>query len=115
MIKMYKKIQRLTLVLKSFTTCQWNFDDTNVETLWHQMDARDQALFPFNIQDVDWDDYVDNNARGVRLYVLLDTHEHSQYAKRRYLMLRAANLMLWTSLTSMLVYGVSNMIPKSRL
>ncbi|XP_026685419.1 uncharacterized protein LOC103517582, partial [Diaphorina citri] len=107
MIKIYNKMEKLTLLLKSFTMCQWNFDDTNVQRLWQQLEAKDQKLFPFNVKDLDWDDYVENNARGIRLYVLQDKNEHRQFAKRRYLMLRAANAMLWTSLTTMLVYGLS--------
>ncbi|KAI5751948.1 hypothetical protein M8J77_012388 [Diaphorina citri] len=115
MIKIYNKMEKLTLLLKSFTMCQWNFDDTNVQRLWQQLEAKDQKLFPFNVKDLDWDDYVENNARGIRLYVLQDKNEHRQFAKRRYLMLRAANAMLWTSLTTMLVYGLSNLMPKSKL
>jgi Male sterility protein. len=86
MIKIYNKMEKLTLLLKSFTMCQWNFDDTNVQRLWQQLEAKDQKLFPFNVKDLDWDDYVENNARGIRLYVLQDKNEHRQFAKRRYLM-----------------------------
>lgn len=86
MVKIYSKMKKITLLFKSFTMCEWNFNDSNVQQLWQDMNAKDQSLFPFNVKALNWDQYVESNARGIRLYVLRDKNEHSQYAKRRYMM-----------------------------
>ncbi|PSN40545.1 Fatty acyl-CoA reductase wat [Blattella germanica] len=70
LLRGYLKVHKFTEVLTFFTIQQWNFKNGNVLTLWDKLSRKDKSLFHFNIEELDWAEYLGYMLRGVRLYIL---------------------------------------------
>jgi hypothetical protein len=55
-----------------FSSHVWKFTNSNIQELWEKINEDDKKLFDFNIGGLDWDKYLYNYVRGVRLYLMKD-------------------------------------------
>ncbi|XP_076672854.1 fatty acyl-CoA reductase wat-like isoform X1 [Andrena cerasifolii] len=102
----YKKIQKFTNVLHHFSIQEWNFSDDNVQKLWQGLNSTDQGIFKFNIKNLDWNDYFYGNIRGIRMYLIKESPNTVEAARRRYQKLKIAHYTLIT-LTFLLMLWVT--------
>lgn len=84
MIKVYKKIHKFSNVISFFCTNEWTFSNRNVQRLWHQLDAKDQQLFHFNMSDMVWVDYLRYYIKGMRIHLFKDDLSTVQAARRKW-------------------------------
>jgi alcohol-forming fatty acyl-CoA reductase len=72
MLSIYKKIHRFCDVIAYFGNNKWRFTNQNVENLWNKLTARDQELFFFDAEKIDWKKFTSESLLGIRTYLLKD-------------------------------------------
>ena len=78
---MYTKIHKLIEIVAHFSTNEWDFENKNTRNLWSHLDAADKKLFPFSMQSFDWDTYIYNYNKGIRLYILKGMSQSTQISR----------------------------------
>ncbi|XP_049942488.1 fatty acyl-CoA reductase wat-like [Schistocerca serialis cubense] len=91
---MYSRIHGVSQALEPFTTREWTFKDDNFASLLGRMGAVDRKLFPCDIVDVDWEWFISNTVRGLRLYLLNESFDTLEAARKRYRRLVVVNQTL---------------------
>ncbi|CAO1426263.1 unnamed protein product [Diamesa hyperborea] len=66
----YKKIDKLCDVLSYFTNRVWQFSNDNVRSLWERMDEKDKEIFYFDMDQVDWSEFIQQSMFGIRTYLM---------------------------------------------
>lgn len=84
MYKLQRKIGTAGRALVYFATRQWEFKNLRVQNLWKMMESTDRQLFPFRIQNVDWDEHSMHMIRGIRKYIVRDKDDNLAVARRRH-------------------------------
>ena len=79
----YRKIKKYSDVIFFFTHKKFDFEHNNVPKLYESLDERDKKLFNFNIQQLDWKKYVQDNVKGVRVILMKDPLSTIPEAKKR--------------------------------
>lgn len=72
LMKVYAKIEKLNNVLNYFSFNPFEFEDIQTEKLWQRMSLKDQELFRFNMNDLDWETYLSDMYFGMRKFMLKD-------------------------------------------
>lgn len=67
---LYKRVDLLLDLLSYFSTREWNYENGNVENLLMQLSESDKQLFPFDVRQIHWTSYFENQVMGVRKYAL---------------------------------------------
>uniref|UniRef100_A0A1B0G9J6 Fatty acyl-CoA reductase n=1 Tax=Glossina morsitans morsitans TaxID=37546 RepID=A0A1B0G9J6_GLOMM len=84
LLKTYKKIHRFMHVIEYFAMRQWDFGIDNVRDLWNSLSERDKELFFFDMNQLDWDRFLQQYILGVRRYLLKDPIETMPEALSRW-------------------------------
>ncbi|XP_050436156.1 fatty acyl-CoA reductase 1-like isoform X5 [Adelges cooleyi] len=64
--KMYVNADKTMNLLGPFTTKEWKFTNNNTRVLWSSMSQKDQQLFPFSMNNFDWNQYINVFYHGIR-------------------------------------------------
>lgn len=80
---MYKRIHKLLNVTSHFTLHQWDPNVTRTKSLWQKISADDKKLFPFSMDNFNWENYMQIYVEGLRLYMFKDTPDTIPAAKTR--------------------------------
>lgn len=83
MVDQYKKIEKFTDILVYFSTREWDFNNANVKNLLGQLSEADKALFPFDMKQLKWDDYLKTYHDGILKFLLKEGPEKLPAAKKR--------------------------------
>lgn len=81
MVKAYKKIYVFCDAISFFATSEWKFESARVQKLNKKMSTEDKTLFFSDMKMMNWDVYIVNIVRGVRVYMVhepMDTVEEGQ-------------------------------------
>ncbi|GBP60252.1 Putative fatty acyl-CoA reductase CG5065 [Eumeta japonica] len=70
MIEKQKKLLKLRSVQEYFTLHQFTFLDYNVAGLRKTMSLEDRSIFDFNMNNIDWDSFIETYVIGLRKYLL---------------------------------------------
>lgn len=70
LFKINKKMKNAMKALEFFATREWTWQDENMVQLWNEMKGVDQELYNFNIQSIDWKEYLKSYVLGARQFVL---------------------------------------------
>jgi len=70
MLKLYAKREKMTKLLKPFTTVEWKFDNSNTRELWTLLSEDDRKTFWFSFEQFDWKSYVKGLVFGIRKHIL---------------------------------------------
>ncbi|XP_058799232.1 putative fatty acyl-CoA reductase CG5065 [Phymastichus coffea] len=84
----YDKLHTMVDLVYYFSTNIWLYKDENVHDLWDQLDPRDQQIFQFSMLNFDWENYIANCIKGVRVFLFKDdliTLEQSRIKYKRFL------------------------------
>lgn len=57
-------------LLSYFSMREWNYRNENVERLLMELSEEDKLMFPFDMREIHWRWYFENQVMGVRKYVL---------------------------------------------
>lgn len=69
---MYKKIHKFCDIIGYFATNEWHFSNDNVQRLWQRLDEGDKRIFFFNMDDINWDEFLKDGIYGLRTYLMKD-------------------------------------------
>lgn len=83
-IKLYKKIAQLSELLSYFSLGQWDFKNTNVQKLWNNINNVDKTLYPFNMKDLNWNQYFKYNVIGIRTYLMKEDFSTIPAARKKF-------------------------------
>ncbi|XP_044261427.1 fatty acyl-CoA reductase wat-like [Tribolium madens] len=88
-----KNVKRLNYTLSKvsyFTLNNFSFTHKNVERLWGNMQEDDKKLYPFDMSEFDWGNYIRRTVEGGRLYLLKETEESIPLGHKKVRFLRIA-------------------------
>ncbi|XP_047038878.1 fatty acyl-CoA reductase wat-like [Helicoverpa zea] len=71
-VKIYKKMYKLQVVLSYFTCFQWRFIDDNTAKLFDSLSETDKVIFEFDVNKIDWKEYMVIWYVGIRKYIFKD-------------------------------------------
>ncbi|XP_030573915.1 fatty acyl-CoA reductase wat-like [Drosophila novamexicana] len=84
MKSIYKKIHDGINRLLPFVISSWSFDMTNSSRLLECMSPQDRKIYNFDMNSIDWVDYLTSAAAGIRVFLLKEnlTEESLQAAQK---------------------------------
>lgn len=83
-MKTYKKIHKFANVISFFCTNEWTFTNDNVQKLWRNMTVADQKLFYFDLKSLDWEVYIKEYMKGMRVYLFKDDLSNAAEARKKW-------------------------------
>ncbi|XP_041970543.1 fatty acyl-CoA reductase wat-like [Aricia agestis] len=112
MLKVYRKIHKFSAVLAYFSTRQFKFSNEQTEQLWEHTSTLDKKLFPFDMRQLDWEEYFKEYLLGIRRFLLKEKDETIPQArikiKRLYYL---HQLVLWAGMLLLLYLLTVVMLP----
>jgi alcohol-forming fatty acyl-CoA reductase len=84
LLKTYKKIHKFANVISFFCTNEWTFTNNNVQSLWSNLNEHDQKLFYFDMESLDWVDYIKEYMKGMRVYLFKDDLSNAAEARKKW-------------------------------
>ncbi|XP_041971168.1 fatty acyl-CoA reductase wat-like isoform X1 [Aricia agestis] len=84
----FDKIKKFSKVIKYFGVREWKFENDNTKSLFREMTPADQESFNFNIGGLEWNEYFKHYVSGVRKYLLKESEDNLQYARRKSFVLK---------------------------
>ncbi|KAG6795790.1 fatty acyl-CoA reductase wat [Apis mellifera caucasica] len=106
----YKKIHKFSNLIHYFSINDWKFQNKNVINLWQKMNSTDREIFCFNIEMLDWNEYFYQGVRGLRYYILNDSMDTIDAAKRKFQKLRIAYYTFNLAITLLFLWIVFSFI-----
>ncbi|XP_076284758.1 fatty acyl-CoA reductase wat-like isoform X2 [Lasioglossum baleicum] len=111
LVDTYRKIDKFSSVVHFFSTLEWDFRNENVRKMWSKLNSVDRKLFNFNVENLDWQFYLYNNIKGIRVYLVNDpiNEESLKKGRAKYAKLQVAHytaftlyamLLLWIAVSS---------------
>ncbi|XP_043477414.1 fatty acyl-CoA reductase wat-like isoform X1 [Leptopilina heterotoma] len=104
LLKAYKKIHKFMGVIAYFSSQEWNFHSDSNQALFKKLNSLDRQKFDFDLNDLDWENYMHYHVRGLRLFVLKDTMDTIEEGKIHYRRLRIAHYAVVTAVFCLLVW-----------
>ncbi|XP_017011208.2 fatty acyl-CoA reductase wat isoform X2 [Drosophila takahashii] len=97
LIKSYHKIHEALVLLYPFSGKTYIMDMKNTNQMWKSMSPEDKAIFPFDMANLNWEEYFKRILTGMRVFLFKESWDTLEQAKRRlfrfYLMHRAFQLL----------------------
>ncbi|XP_055627972.1 fatty acyl-CoA reductase wat-like [Toxorhynchites rutilus septentrionalis] len=91
---LYRKVQQFAEVLQFFTTNEWEFENTRMRQVYDSMVQDDKEYFPADVKAIDWGDYFNIYLLGLRKYIIGESLDNLEQARRRHTMLKIAHYLL---------------------
>ncbi|KAF9823520.1 hypothetical protein SFRURICE_011373 [Spodoptera frugiperda] len=88
-VKLYTKMSKLMSALSYFSLNNWHFADNNTEALYDNLSAADKEIFSFDIDRLNWTEFISSWVIGVRQFILKDGLVNTRYAIKKLKVLRA--------------------------
>jgi len=85
-IKTNRKIRKLAKAVEFFSVRNWRYSDGNVVSLWNSLTSEDREIFPFDIEDLDWEAFCQVHVLGIKYHMAkegLDTIPEALTKHRR--------------------------------
>ncbi|XP_049942756.1 putative fatty acyl-CoA reductase CG5065 [Schistocerca serialis cubense] len=99
----YSRVHGVMQALEKFTTREWTFKDDNMVGMLGRLGEADRKLFPCDIVDVDLEWHHKNCVRGLRLYILNESFDNLEAAKKKYFWLTVLHYTVVTIMSSLLL------------
>jgi len=68
-----KRVRKMVGNFSYFVNNEWIFDTTHMYEVWDKMTAEEQMEFPFDIEQMDWEEYLLAFCYGMKLNILRET------------------------------------------
>ncbi|CAH2056159.1 unnamed protein product, partial [Iphiclides podalirius] len=94
LVKIYKKVDKLSYALSYFTTNQWTFEDQNTQNLFKNLSPVDKQIFDMDITAVDWEKKIRIWTLGIRKYLVKDSEKSCEYAIKRQKLFKIMNYIV---------------------
>ncbi|KYN28992.1 hypothetical protein ALC57_01639 [Trachymyrmex cornetzi] len=84
MWKLYMKVDKFCKALEPFCNTEWSFSTDNIQSMWDNLNEKDQQLFRFNMMEFNWTEYLINHYQGMRLYLLNENDSMLKDSRMKY-------------------------------
>lgn len=71
-MRLNRKLSTLVKLVSYFALNDWKGKNERTKNLWKKISPDDQKLFPFSMNDFNWNDYIQKYMIGLRVYLLKD-------------------------------------------
>lgn len=107
-IRLQDRLAKTTNCLEFFTSNGWDFGTDNVLQLKKSLSAHDRHTFNFDVEEMDWNDYLENYVIGTKVYALKENIANLPVARKHLRRLRYISwavqvflaVLLWRFLVS---------------
>jgi len=107
-IRLQDRLAKTTSCLEFFTSNGWDFGAENVLQLKKSLSAHDRLIFNFDVEEMDWNDYLENYVIGTKVYALKENIANLPVARKHLRRLRYISwalqvflaVLLWRFLVS---------------
>ncbi|XP_051170329.1 fatty acyl-CoA reductase wat-like [Leptopilina boulardi] len=100
----YKKIHKFMGVISYFSSQEWNFHSDANQALYKKLNSVDRKKFDFNLNNLDWEDYICYHVRGIRVFIFKDTMESIKEGQIYYRRLKIAHYTIVTAAFCLLMW-----------
>ncbi|RZF42877.1 hypothetical protein LSTR_LSTR014703 [Laodelphax striatellus] len=83
MVTVQNKLLRAAECLEFFTTHEWKFTNTNMLKLYESLPPSDRELFNFDVNDINWQEYMQLYWLGIRRFILKEDLSNDSAARSR--------------------------------
>ncbi|XP_055533195.1 fatty acyl-CoA reductase wat-like [Wyeomyia smithii] len=105
-LKLYRKVHKFSEVLSFFTNNEWDFRNEHYHRVMDQMTADDHRYFPCDVKKIDWAEFLANNLKGIRMYIMKESLDNLPDAKRKYRRQKLAHCVLLAVYYGLFVYVI---------
>ncbi|KAL1379276.1 hypothetical protein pipiens_015019 [Culex pipiens pipiens] len=99
-----RKVLAFSDVLDFFTTNEWVFRNEKMRAVYDAMTADDQTFFPVDIRRVKWAEFFPTYLLGLRKYIVRESLDNLEQAKRKFRLLKAAHYVVLALIYVALAY-----------
>jgi len=93
-LRLCNKMQRGMRSLEYFTTHQWTWENGNAKALAESMDETDRETFNFNLESLDWYDFIHHYVLGTRKFVLKQDPSTIPACRRKLMFLKICDRVI---------------------
>lgn len=97
-------------VLDYFGNGDWHIKTDKTLGIYDQLNEADQAIFDFNVRKLDWEFMTVVYTRGARLYILKESLENIEQAKKRFNRMRILHYAVTSVLLLLIGYFAMKLI-----
>ncbi|XP_035789764.1 fatty acyl-CoA reductase wat-like [Anopheles albimanus] len=83
-LRLYQKVHRFSAVLRFFTNNEWRFRGDRMRTVLNALTADDQRYFPCDPKAIPWNEFLDDQIKGLRVYMMRDPMESLKWTLPRH-------------------------------
>ncbi|KAF5281654.1 hypothetical protein FQR65_LT14584 [Abscondita terminalis] len=83
MVRVQDKLCKAAKCLEYFTMQEWEFDDSNVQTLSSILNERDKQEFGFDVANIKWEEYIENYVLGIRRFIFKEEETSLPKARKQ--------------------------------
>jgi len=103
-------MQKSTKVLEPFTTGSWNWSNTNVLALEASLTEVDRQVFGFDMRGLDWKNYLDIYAQGIRDYLFKEDPSTQAQARKHIMLLRIIDWLAQGGFVLLILWAIFRLI-----
>jgi len=78
------KVDKFSKAIEPFSNTEWNYSTDNIQSMWDNLNEKDQQLFKFNMMEFNWTEYLINYYQGIRLYQLNENDSMLKDSRMKY-------------------------------
>ncbi|XP_049638844.1 fatty acyl-CoA reductase 2-like [Suncus etruscus] len=103
-LNLMNRILKANAMLEYFTAQSWEWSMNNTEMLMAELGPKDQQMFNFDVQHLNWKEYVENYVLGVKKYLLKEDISEIPKVKKHLKKLRNIEYLFNTVLILLISY-----------
>lgn len=105
-MKIYSKIYYHLGLYEYFMKNHWEFSDENMKKVHSKMSQTDHDIFPCEVRrsPEEAEKYALDSYLGLKKFILKDTDEDLDQARRKYMIIKIAYHLLWATIYGSLTY-----------
>jgi len=83
LLRLQDRVSKAVDVLEYFTCRSWEFDSSNVTSLRRNLTPEEQDIFEFDVNRIQWDDYMEDYIIGTKRFALKESQEEKDLDEAR--------------------------------
>ncbi|XP_058825901.1 fatty acyl-CoA reductase wat-like [Topomyia yanbarensis] len=91
---LYRKARQFSDVLTFFCLHEWIFHNDKMRMVHDSMSQQDRDFFPANVKNLKWGDFFRTYVLGVRKYIIRESLDNLEQAKKKFFKLKIAHGLL---------------------
>lgn len=110
LVKISSLMQKSQKALEPFTTNSWDWTHGNMDKLWEELSQEDREIFPFDLRELDWSNFLETYVQGIRKYLFKEDPSTIPASRRHLNFLWCLDMIVRGLFFYGLVYFVTSLI-----